>query len=370
METANELVLGAAKLPTAGRLHRFLLERLAGALQADQGALVILNDGAAVVAATTAISGSPPSGADVLARWTDRAIPRPADDELLHLITYDDRELAGVWLRRLPAAPPFSADDRRLLSFLANQAAIILENSRLFERYLTQQREQFRLRGLLEQYLSPAVAERLISGATRPLLEGQRLTVTSVIGDMRGSSELMNRIGPEAMVHLLNQYFSRLTDVVFRYDGTVDKFAGDAVLGFFGAPARHADDPLRAVRSAIAIQRVFAGLRQDWGQDHVLPETLGIGIGVTTGEVVVGNIGSGKRLDHTIIGPAVNLAARLAGKAPSGAIYLDEVTWQAVVGPLGLQSGKRALRPRLLGLRGFDIPIPVYRLRLPAPSGE
>lgn len=370
LEIASELIVAATRRSTPGRLHRLLMERVAVELGADEGALVVADTDAATVAARFAGSGPPTSDAAVLARWAGRGVARLSDHELHGPITFDDQELAWLWLRRVPPSPPFSEVDRALLRFLVNRAGLILENSRLLEHSLDQQRAIFHLRGLLEQYLSPAVAERLISGATRPLLQGQRLTLTAVIGDMRRSSELMNRIGPEAMVHLLNQYFSRLTDVVFRYEGTVDKFAGDAVLGFFGAPARHEDDPRRAVRAAVAMQRVFADLRLDWGQDHPLPESLGIGIAVTTGEVVVGNIGSGKRLDHTIIGAPVNLAARLAKRAPAGAIYLDEATWQAVAEPLGLLQRERQLRPRLLRLEGFGAPVAVYRLRLPDLSGS
>jgi class 3 adenylate cyclase len=134
---------------------------------------------------------------------------------------------------------------------------------------------------------------------------------------MRGSTELINHVEPEVMVRLLNQYLGQMTDVLFHYEGTIDKFAGDAVLGFFGAPEGHADDPLRAVCAAAAMQRAFAGLLLDWRRRYpTLPGSLGIGIGIATGDVVVGNIGSAKRLEHTVIGPAVNLAARLSTTAP------------------------------------------------------
>jgi class 3 adenylate cyclase len=359
LAVVNEIALGITTRPSARRLHRFLLERVAGALDADTAALRLRADEGFVVAAE--YHAAPPAGA------FPRASAPPTlpthEHEMIVPVRYGDEATGAVWLRRAPTAPAFDADDRSLAELLANQVAVILETSRLFEGFLEQQQEQFRLRGMLEQYLATSVAERLISGETRPTLEGTRLPVSVLMVDMRGSTELINHVEPEVMVRLLNQYLGQMTDVLFHYEGTIDKFAGDAVLGFFGAPEGHADDPLRAVCAAAAMQRAFAGLLLDWRRRYpTLPGSLGIGIGIATGDVVVGNIGSAKRLEHTVIGPAVNLAARLTAKAPHGTIHIDDSTWNAVAGPLGFTARARPRRPRYVRAKGFAALVPVYRL--------
>ena len=352
----NEIALAITTRPSARRLHRFLLERVAGALDADMGTLRLQPEaGPALVAEYHAAPNRPPFGEAV-------ALPTSAH-ELTMPIRYGSDVLGALWLHRPHAGTPFDADDSALAELLANQAAVILETSRLFESFLEQQQEQFRLRGMLEQYLAPSVAERLISGETRPTLEGTRLRVSILMVDMRGSTELINHVEPEVMAGCSNQYLGHITDVLFRYEGTIDKFAGDAVLGFFGAPEGHPDDPLRAVRAAAAMQRGFADLLRDWHRRRrMLPASLGIGIGIATGDVVVGNIGSAKRLEHTVIGPTVNLAARLTAKAPAGTIQIDDTTWQAVAAPLGFLARARPRRPRFVRAKGFAALVPVYRL--------
>src|SRR5262249_20653104 len=314
----------------------FLLERMASALRAAESALALQSDGAWSLVARYAVESAQPATDDdeLLARLSAvESPPASTERELLAPVRYGTELVGALWLRRDPDARSFDADDRSLLQALANQAAVILENSRLLDSYLVQQQEQFRLRGMLEQYLAPAVAERLIAGETRPALEGTRLPVTVLMVDMRGSTELINHVEPEVMVHLLNQYLGAMIDALFHYEGTIDKFAGDAVLGFFGAPEGHPDDPWRAVRAGAAMLRAFDALLAEWGRQYTLPASLGVGVGIATGDVVVGNIGSAKRLEHTVIGSTVNLAARLSAKAPAATIQLDDATWRAVAGP-------------------------------------
>ncbi len=357
LAVVNEIALGITTRPSARRLHRFLLERVAEALDAAAGALRLRGDEGLVVVAEY---NTPP--ADVAPAEPEARAA--AGHELMAPIRYGEEVLGALWLHRATSAPPFDADDRALAELLANQVAVILETSRLFEGFLEQQQEHFRLRGMLEQYLAPSVAERLISGETRPTLEGTRLPVSVLMADMRGSTELINHVEPEVMVRLLNQYLGQMTDILFHYEGTIDKFEGDAILGFFGAPEGHDDDALRAVCAAAAMHRAFAGLLLEWQRRYpTLPRSLGMGIGIATGAVVVGNIGSAKRLEHTVIGPAVNLAARLTAKAPAGTIQIDDTTWNAVAEPLGFTARARPRRPRYVRAKGFASLVPVYRLR-------
>jgi adenylate cyclase len=274
-------------------------------------------------------------------------------------VSYGGATIGVLWLRRAANAPPFGATDQPLLAFLANQTAVILENNRLFEQYLVQQREQYRLRGMLEQYLAPSMVEQLIDGPADLQRKGDLVPVSILMADIRGSTALINAIAPNTMIDLLNEFFARMIDILFAYEGTIEKFVGDGVHGFFGAPVAHGDDPQRAVRAAVAMQNAFAALVAERGGPYALPASLAIGIGVATGEVVVGNVGSSKRLAYTMLGPAANLAARLTAAAPAGTIHLDERTWAAAAVPLGL----RPRRPRHLRAKGFDGLVPVYRLR-------
>lgn len=187
--------------------------------------------------------------------------------------------------------------------------------------------------------------------------------MTVLMVDMRGSTVLINQVEPEMMVRLLNEYLGRMTDILFHHEGTIDKFEGDAMLGFFGAPEAHSDDPVRAVLAAAEMQREFDAIKADWARRSIMPDGLGIGVGIASGEVIVGNIGSAKRLEHTIIGPTVNLAARLTAKAPRGMVLLDGNTWEAVASPLAFNARPRPRRPRFVRAKGFDALVAVYRLR-------
>jgi class 3 adenylate cyclase len=366
LAVVNEIALGIATRPNARRLHRFLVERIASALRATEGALALKGDDDWILAerypAEPAQAATPDDAVRARLATIGSALAS-AERDLVAPVHYGTEFVGALWLRRPPEIPPFDAEDRILLESLAHQTAIILENSRLLDSYLMQQQEQFRLRGMLEQYLAPTVAERLIAGETRPALEGTRLPVTVLMVDMRGSTELITHVEPEAMVHLLNQYLAAMIDALFHHEGTIDKFGGDAVLGFFGAPERHADDPLRAVRAGAMMLRAFEALTAEWERHYPLPRSLGIGVGIATGDVVVGNIGSAKRLEHTVIGSPVNLAARLTARAPAGTIQVDDATWRVVAAPLGLDAPARARRPRYLRAKGFDTLVPAYRLR-------
>ena len=277
-------------------------------------------------------------------------------------IRYGGERMGALWLGRAEAAPPFDEDDRDLLRLLANEAAVVMETGRLIDGYLAQQQEHFRLRAILEQYVSPAVAERLISGEVGATLEGERRVVTVFMADMRNSTELTTHLDPADTVALLNEYLGLLTDIVFGYEGTIEKIEGDGIAALFGAPVQHDDDPLRAVRAAAVAQREVPALFDRWRRRHPVPRSVGLGIGIATGELIVGNVGSAKLLHYTTTGPTINLAARLTARAPAGTLQLDETTWQAVASLLGLGRARRTRRPRHIRAKGFGTLIPTYRL--------
>jgi len=347
LAVVNEIALGIAGHPSAQRIQRFLLEKIAAAVGAAE---------ATFVTSTPAAPSHPVVPSSVaLTHAIAACVPGTDPCELV--------------TRRGPDAPPFDEEDRTLLQLLANEVGVVLENSRLFDSYLTQQQEQFRLRGVLEQYLAPAVAERLIAGESGSSidglngLKGAHRPMSLVRVDMRASTEFVNLLDIDAMVELMNEFIGRMVDVLFHYEATIDRFDGDAVIGFFGAPEAHDDDPQRAVRTGLAMLRTFAALRTLWAARHPLPPRMGIGVAVATGDGVVGNIGSAKRLHYTVSGLIANLAHRLMAKAPVGHMLLDEATWRAVQDPLRFSASLRARRPRYIRAKGFPTLVPVYRLR-------
>ncbi len=174
----------------------------------------------------------------------------------------------------------------------------------------------------LKRYLSPQLAQSILAGDIEVTLGSNRKYLTTFFSDIRGFTDLSERMEPEELVAELNDYLTEMTEIVFEHGGTLDKYIGDAVMVFFGDPIPQVDHADRAVRMAIAMQAKMVELQLRWQQkyDHV----FSIGVGIATGWVTVGNIGSAVRTDYTVLGNQVNLAARLADRAGSGEILLTE----------------------------------------------
>jgi adenylate cyclase len=178
-----------------------------------------------------------------------------------------------------------------------------------------EERERLRLREMFGKYVSDDVVEKLLALGRRPDQRGESHRVTVLFSDIRNFTTISEKLTPHQVVDLLNAYFSRVCEPILEQGGTVDKFIGDAVMAFFGAPAPYDDHAERALRAAVAVREI-AGEFRAWVKERFpakdLPE-FRIGIGLHTGEVVVGSIGSPKRLHFTAIGDTVNAASRLEG---------------------------------------------------------
>lgn len=186
---------------------------------------------------------------------------------------------------------------------------------------LLERQEQERMLSVFRRYVSPVVAERLLN-VGQEIGQPTERTVVVLVADMRGFTALTERIGPHVLVErVLNRYFTAMTEVLYQFDGTIDKFLGDGLIGVFGSPITHADDPQRALLASVQMQRAFAALRSAWRRELNLD--LGMGIGVSYGQAVVGNIGSEQRLDYTLIGDVVNTASRLSGIARAGQVIVS-----------------------------------------------
>jgi adenylate cyclase len=186
---------------------------------------------------------------------------------------------------------------------------------------------QDRLSDILGRYCSDAVAERILrdpANATR--LGGDHRRVTTVFADLRGYSALAAEHPPDTTLRLLNSYLAVVNDAVLAHEGTVADLVGDGIFALFGAPVIHDDDPVRAVEAAVAMQ---VGVAR-----HVIPELpdlrLQLGVGITSGDVVAGNVGSERRMHYAVVGDSVNVAARLQASAGPAQILVDEATYLAV----------------------------------------
>ncbi|MEO5970676.1 MAG: adenylate/guanylate cyclase domain-containing protein, partial [Bdellovibrionia bacterium] len=167
-----------------------------------------------------------------------------------------------------------------------------------------------KLKEALSKYLSPSVSEQIIASGQDPRAEvGQYRELSVLFSDIRGFTSLSEKLNPQDLVSLLNEYLGCMTDVIFGEMGTLDKFIGDAIMAFWGAPIASADHAVRSLRCAIKMKAALGQLNLKWSSQGI--HNLNIGIGINTGDVIVGNIGSEKRLDYTVIGDNVNLASRL-----------------------------------------------------------
>ena len=180
----------------------------------------------------------------------------------------------------------------------------------------------------MKRYLSPQLAESILSGGTDVDLTSRRQELTVLFSDIRAFTAMSERLEPEDLVELLNQYLEEMTGIVFTHGGTLDKYIGDALMVFFGNPVAYEGHAERAVNTALEMQSRLEELQQRWLTRN--QEFLTMGIGITTGYVTVGNIGSPSRMDYTVLGNQVNLASRLADEAKGGQILVSERTLLAV----------------------------------------
>jgi adenylate cyclase len=219
----------------------------------------------------------------------------------------------------------FTQDDLKLLEAIGSQSAMILEQARLNEQI----REEEMMRSRLERFLSPQVAEMVLGSqeAMDTVMEPTELTATIVFTDIIAFTQLAEQIPPQETNMILNQYFSMVTDIIFRYDGTLDKYIGDGLMAVFGAPMEREDDTERAILAAKELKEELAVMMAETGGKR---KQFDIRIGINTGRVVAGNIGSPKRMDYTVIGDPVNIASRLESIAKPNQILIGEETYKAV----------------------------------------
>ena len=214
------------------------------------------------------------------------------------------------------ASSGFSAEDRGIVAAITSQV-----DTAIFERL-----EQRRMRNILRRSVDPKVVDHLLLHADSHILEGERVILSVIYADLRGSSEWAERTPPEELVDTLNQFLGAMTEIIFKYGGTLDKFVGDMVIGLFGTPLPMQDHALQAARAALDMQEAHIALQRHLkAAGHILP---GMGIGISSGEAIAGEFGHPIRTEFTALGRVMNLGSRLCGVAEAGQIVISESTYQ------------------------------------------
>ena len=197
-----------------------------------------------------------------------------------------------------------------------------------FNRMARSLREKEMIKRAFTRYVAREVVEEILKNPENMALTGERREVTVLFCDVRGFTPLSERLSPEEVVLLLNDFYNLMIETTFKHDGTLDKFLGDAVMAVFGAPLAHPDHSARAIRTALAMQEGIVGLNERRARDG--KEPIAVGIGVSAGEAVAGTVGTEDRMEYTVIGDSVNLAARLESNAKPGQILISHRTYERV----------------------------------------
>lgn len=187
-------------------------------------------------------------------------------------------------------------------------------------KYLHEEKEKAFIRASFESYFAPDLLDKILKSPDK-LGTIDRKELTVMFSDIKSFTSWSSTQSPTTIHSTLNNYFNEMAKIVFKYQGTIDKYIGDGLLVFFGDPIEYADHALRAAKAAIEMQLKARELKEKWGKEGGMP--IEIRIGLNTGEVIVGNMGSEKRLDYTVIGANVNLAQRLESNAPVGGILVS-----------------------------------------------
>ena len=227
--------------------------------------------------------------------------------------------------------------------------------TRAFNHMLEGLRQRDFIRNAFGRYVSPEVAKTLLESPEGLRLGGHKREVSVLMSDLRGYTRFAEHGDPALVMEVLNDYLGRMADLIIEYGGTINEFIGDAIFAVFGAPLDHPDHAERAAAAALAMQRAMAQINRN-NAAHARPR-FEMGIGVHTGEVVVGNIGSEQRAKYAVVGAAVNLAARVEGCTVGGQIFLTAQTLERI------RELAEVEEPVSVELKGIEQPVALYELR-------
>jgi len=251
----------------------------------------------------------------------------------------------------------FDQNQVSFFSLVADQIATAIVLSRLYTQMLKEENKRF----LLSRFFSKNVTDEILGSKGLLRLGGERKRATIVFADLHGFTSISEGLDQEKVVEILNEFFSHMTPIIFKHEGTLDKLLGDGMMAIFGAPLSHSDDPVRALRTVI---EMIHGLRafNIMKRDNDWPE-LKIGIGVNTGDVVAGYIGSEDHLNYTVIGDAVNVAQRIESLAAQNEILITRTVKEALEGRHSEVEGLKGLTQLpSQKVKGKKEPIDIFRV--------
>ena len=231
-------------------------------------------------------------------------------------------------------------------------------------RFFFEERERKKVRSAFQQYVSPGVINQLLQRPELLRLGGEEKELTAMFCDIRGFTTISEGLSPAALVDLLNEYLSEMTEVIFHEWGTLDKYIGDAIMAFWGAPFPQPEHAERACLAGLEMLQALSKLQSRW--EALGRPRLNVGIGINTGPMLVGNMGSSRRFNFTIMGDNVNLASRLEqlNKTFGTRLIVSETTYQAV------QQKMVARELDLIRVKGKTKPVKIYELLGPSADGE
>jgi adenylate cyclase len=234
-------------------------------------------------------------------------------------------ELLGIMhLDSQIATSAFTEKDLLICTGMAAQAAIAIQNARLATRI----EQEAQTRAQISRLIPPSVVEQVVKGELTIEKGGRLSEITMLYSDIRGFTSMSERAAPEEVVNTLNEYFEVMVEVLFRHSGTLDKFVGDEIIGLFGAPIELADAPFKAICCALDMLKSLREFNRTREAEQQPP--IHIGIGINTGKVITGAIGSTRALQYTAIGDPMNVASRLVNLARQGEVIISDATFQRV----------------------------------------
>lgn len=308
----------------------------------------VVKEHAAVLTHDAAMDFAASKGKSMILNRISSAIVAP----LLH-----NNDVLGVlWLDSETLAQ-FQPKDLELVTAIANQAAMFIEINILGKKVENEivARERF------SRMVAPNIADLVISGELEVKQGGQRVEQCTVFNsDIRGFTAMSENTQPEELVEMLNEYFELMVDTIFKYEGTLDKFMGDGIMALWGAPVQHPDDAVRSVACALEMGEVLAQFNRRRMEKEQAP--LSVGIGIHTGPLVAGYIGSSKALSYTVIGDVANTSARLCSVALQGQIVISETTYEALGGRFEMEE----LAPARV--KGKEKPLRIFNVLRQRPS--
>jgi len=268
------------------------------------------------------------------------SVPLMYGDELLGVIHLDSQIATGA----------FTEKDLEILMGFAQQAAVNIRHNRL----LADMEQNILARDKFKRLLSPHLVDDALSGRLELKMGGDKRMATVIFTDIRGFTSKTERSEPEAIVSMLNEYFEIMVEIIFGYEGTLDKFVGDEIMAVWGAPMAREDHSTRAVLCALDMLKALADLNAARARKG--EEAIQIGIGVATGEMIAGYMGSTQAMDYTVIGDTVNLGSRLCSAAGPGEILINETALDHVRNAVEVM----ALPP--VRVKGKAAPVKLYRV--------